>query len=301
MPSASTGAAGSGDDTGGAYLPLPSPEAERPPARHPHNGPVPQVPTLRLVAERRIGQTLGAALRTLAGDFPSYLAVGFVYALAVRGALALFADPLPSKTADETMSHYQDRFQTWAGSAWPVLGAITLILPLVVGILVVMVQEQLGGDGVSIRRAVTRTARRGVVLVVTGVLVTLITAVGLALILPGIFLGVVLCLAAPVAVLEDVSPLGALRRSASLVRRRWWRTALAVVTFVCAELVGLIVPEAIISGIGDPTSGLGLILSAAIDGTGFAFLVICLALLYGDTRARKEQAAETASAESADA
>lgn len=257
---------------------------------------MPPVPTPRLVAERRIGETLAAALRTLAGDFPSYLVVGFVYAMAVRGALALFADPLPSKATDETMSHYQDRFQTWAASAWPVLGAITLVLPFVAGIVVVMVQEQLAGSGVSIRRAVTRTSRRAVTLVLTGVLVTLITGVGLILLLPGIFLGIVLCLAVPAAALEDSGPLGALRRSARLVRRRWWRTALAVVTFVSAELVGLVVPDAIITGIGDPTSGLGLILSAAIDGTGFAFLVICLALLYGDSLARSERMAATAAA-----
>lgn len=273
-----------------------------PPRRpDPHNGFVPPVPSLRLLAERRIGETLGAALRTLTGDFPSYLLVGFVYAMAVRGALSLFTDPLPTKAADESIARYRDAFNTWAGSAWPVLAAITLLLPLVAGIVVVMVQEQLAGSGVSIRRALLRVSRRALPLVLTGLAVTLVVAVGLVLILPGIVLAVFLCLAVPIAALEDVGPLQALRLSARRVRRRWWRTLLAVAAFVCAELVGLVVPDAIITGIGDPTSGLGLILSAAVDGVGFAFLMICIALLYGDTRARSEGAAVPASVEPTDA
>ncbi len=120
---------------------------------------MPPTPRLRLVSERRIGETIATAVRALAADFPSYLLVGFVYALAVRGALALFADPLPTKAVDETMSHFQHRFQDWAVSAWPVLGVITLLLPLVVAVVVGMVAQQAAGPGVSIRIALRRTLR----------------------------------------------------------------------------------------------------------------------------------------------
>jgi hypothetical protein len=263
---------------------------------------VPPVPSLRLLAERRIGETLGAAVRTLAADFPSYLLVGFAYAMAVRGALALFTDPLPTKSADESIARYRSGFDTWAAHAWPVLAAITLLLPIVSGIIFVMVQEQLAGSGVSIRRAVVRVSRRSLPLVVTGLAVTLLVGVGLFLILPGVVLAVFLCLATPVAALEDVGPIAALRLSAQRVRGRWWRTLLAGVVILATYFVGLVVPDAIITGIGDPTSGLGLILSAAVDGAGFAFLMVCIALLYGDTRVRSERrAAERATAAAADA
>ena len=255
-----------------------------------HNAPVaPTAPRLQLIAERRIGETIAAAVRVLAAEFASYLMVGFAYALLVRGALGLFADALPTMTDGETMQHYQDRVQHWAGGAWPVLIGITLVLPLVVSIVLAMVSEQAAGVSVSVRRAVFTTAPRIVPLVLTGACVTVLVSLGFVLILPGLFLIVLLGLAVPAAALEGLGPIAAIRRSSRLVWRRWWRTALALLTFVSAEIVGLIVPDAVISSIGDPTSGLGLVLSAAIDGVGFVFLMICVALLYGDNRARYER------------
>jgi len=84
-------------------------------------------------------------------------------------------------------------------------------------------------------------------LILADVLVTGLVTVGtLALIVPGLVLFALLCLAAPIVNIEGLSALRAMRRSVQLVRHRFWLTFILVaVPFSIADWVVTAVQDAV--------------------------------------------------------
>jgi hypothetical protein len=84
-------------------------------------------------------------------------------------------------------------------------------------------------------------------LIVADILVTVLVALGyLALVVPGVVLFTLLCLAAPIVNIEGKSALGAMRRSAQLARGRFGLTLiLVVVPFSIADWIGTTVQDVV--------------------------------------------------------
>ena len=83
--------------------------------------------------------------------------------------------------------------------------------------------------------------RLGGVLVASVIVLVLVVLGLLALVLPGIWIAVALSLATPALVLERLTPVAAIRRSFTLVQRRWWKTAAVVLMAALVAFAALAV------------------------------------------------------------
>ena len=114
-----------------------------------------------------------------------------------------------------------------------------------VGLLDRLVGEAAHGHPAQSIPTILRTLPYGP-LILADVLFTVVVVMGLfVLFVPGLVLFTLLCLAGPIVNIEQTSAVRALRRSAQLVRRRFWLTALLVtVPFFIAEAVAETVQDA---------------------------------------------------------
>jgi hypothetical protein len=167
-----------------------------------------------------------------------------------------------------------------------VLGTV-VIPPLVTALQVVVVQALARGDAPTVGAALRVAAPRLPAAVGAVVLYSLGVAVGLvALVVPGVWLGVRWYFAAQATVVDGLGPVGALRRSAEVVETRWWRTFGVVLAF--ALLVGVIaaVAGAVVQSVDDGviyTSAQVLLRAALLSLTA-----IFGTLLFFDSRARAQ-------------
>jgi hypothetical protein len=97
-------------------------------------------------------------------------------------------------------------------------------------------------------------------------------------------------LAIPVLVVENAAPTGALTRSFSLVRGRWWPTFGTILTawlivVILSSIASRIVGAFLSSG---ENVAAALVISTAISAVTTPFIVTVLAVLYFDLRARHE-------------
>ena len=110
-----------------------------------------------------------------------------------------------------------------------------------------------------------------------------------AFLLPvAIWLGVRWCLLAPVVALEGYRRGGALRRSAQLVRRRWWRTASLVGLSAAIALGAGPLLGALLIFIVDAPLALLNVVAGIVYAVALPFVGLVTAYVYFDARARLE-------------
>jgi len=100
-----------------------------------------------------------------------------------------------------------------------------------------------------------------------------------ALILPGIVILLILCVALPACILEDLSPIAALKRSRELTRSNRWRLlGLVLLNGLILIGVGVVVslPLGLASTLPGPAGGVFSIISSAVEG----FVGVFIAVLY---------------------
>jgi hypothetical protein len=158
------------------------------------------------------------------------------------------------------------------------------VLPLVMA----MVARALSGEGTG--HAIQGGLERFVSALITAVAAIAISLAGLfAFIVPGIYLAVRLSLAVPAAVLEDLGPSEALRRSWELTRGDFWRVLglMALILALTALVEAVIeVPTVGIAGSADrqAVALAGSIISYAVT---LPIAAIGAALVLFDVRARQ--------------
>ena len=166
------------------------------------------------------------------------------------------------------------------------LGTI-VIPPLVTALHVVVVQALARAEEPTVGAALRIAGPRLPAAVGAVVLYVLAVAVGLvALIVPGVWLGVRWYFAAQATVVDGLGPVAALQRSAEVVERRWWRTFGVVVAF--SLLVGIFgaVVGAVIGTIDD-----GAIYTSAevlLQAVLLSLTAIFGTLLFFDSRTRAQ-------------
>ncbi|MBL7496868.1 hypothetical protein I6A84_33285 [Frankia sp. CNm7] len=186
-----------------------------------------------------------------------------------------------------------------------VLAGLTLgLIVLMSGVLAVVVAEASLGRKLGLGAAARRVAPRLPGLLALSVLVTLVVVLGLFTAgVVSVWLGILLCLAAPVYALEGGTVGEALSRSRYLMKGVWWRTlsilALAaviagVLVLVVAVPVGLLTlpsESTFTDPSGEPTTA-GYVVQAL--GSLLAITIVTpvisgiLAILYVDRRIRRE-------------
>lgn len=163
-----------------------------------------------------------------------------------------------------------------------------LLLPVSGAAVAIATVRRLGGDSIGVGAALERVGIRFWILFAALVLVTLGVIVGLfALVIPGIFLGILWLFAGPAVVIEGKGITDSLRRSQDLVRGAWWTVFLAwlliqVVTAIAQLAIGIL-GTAILT----PLEGTALAWGEGIWSTLTQLVVqpfglIAIAILYAD-------------------
>jgi hypothetical protein len=132
--------------------------------------------------------------------------------------------------------------------------------------------------------------RWGAVLAVIILAALAVFAGFIALIVPGIYLGVALYFSAQAVVAEDRSPIDALRRSRELVSGQWWRVfgigiVFSVMIGVVGGLIGLLFRGL---GEGADSQALALLGGMVADVFTIAFTALAATLVFFDLRTRRE-------------
>lgn len=157
-----------------------------------------------------------------------------------------------------------------------------------------LIAEGREGREVSWGAALRFGSSRAAGVLAASLLVLVVVLLGLfALVVPGIWLAVALALTTPALVLERLGPVAAMRRSFTLVRGQWWRTA-AVVGLGAVLAIGIVlvvVVPATTLALATDSLGARVAISAIADTIGSAlllpFAVGLLTLLYLDRRDRE--------------
>jgi len=108
-----------------------------------------------------------------------------------------------------------------------------------------------------------------------------------ALILPGIVILVMLCVALPACILEDLSPIAALKRSRELTRGNRWRLlGLVLLNGLILIGVGVVVslPLGLASTLPGPAGGVFSIISSAVEGLVGVFIAVLYTHAFLDLR-----------------
>ena len=167
-----------------------------------------------------------------------------------------------------------------------------LVIPTLVTAAHVTAVQQLGhGEAPRVGASLARAGRVFAPVIVVVLLYALAVALGfVALIIPGIYLGVRLYFGAQSVIVDDRHGADALRRSAELTKDDWWRTfgtliVLGILSAILGAVVGL--PLGAIAGASD--SGALLVVARVLEQTiALSFTALAATLLFFDLRARKQ-------------
>lgn len=225
---------------------------------------------------------LGELLSTTFSLFFGHSAVFLTAALIISAPVTLFVDGVWGRALAEGADADPEPAVMWTSTAFSLI-----VIPLVTAMQVVIVQRLGHGAEPTVGAAARAASRRFPAAVGAVILYAVGVAAGmLALVLPGIWLLVRWAFAAQAAVVDELSPVGALRRSAELVKDRWWRTfGMLVVSGLLFALLGSLV-TAILAGVGNGAIYVaGLIV---VEATVLSLTGIFATLLFFDLRARRE-------------
>lgn len=277
----------------------PPPVRPLPPSdRHdPRGAPWPGLIPLRPLG---LGDIFAAAIRLFRAHFTFLAAVAAAGSLLSAGAVIGVLAWLPAGSDDISQAWYTQVSEGKLSAAptavlLPLLvgGALSLVTTFVVaGLSAAFATADALGSTVG-RSAFDRLRGRWPGLVAVAALMTVAVLIGFALfVLPGLFAMAMLLLAAPALVVEGGKPLAALARAAKLsFGARGRILGVTVVAYLITTAIGSVVMSFLPTTGSVPNALAGLVLQVAVSAMTVPFVASVMALLYVDTRIRKEDLA----------
>jgi hypothetical protein len=249
------------------------------------------VAPLRVARRRTWGQILSAAGRMYVKRAPLFLGIGLLF-IPLAGLISLLQALLIGglglvgvDTTGEAAGALALLVVT-LGTTLTLLG-LTLVLAATACALVRIDRGEAVGPIQAYRLALKKIRALLGALGLSAVAWAALTATGILLPV-AIWLGIRWSLLAPVVELEDRSAVAALRRSAELVRRRWFRVASLVgVSAVVALAAGPLLGALLIFLTDAPLPLLNLV-AGVVYGLAMPFVALVTAYVYFDARTRHE-------------
>jgi hypothetical protein len=237
---------------------------------------------LDLSRHRELGDLIGGTARL----FLDHLAVFLSVTLLIVTPVVLIVDGIWGRALADGV----DADAPLAADITSTFLLTVVVPPLVTALHVVIVMGLARGEEPTVGGALRAASERFVPAVGTVFLYLLGVVAGIALlIVPGIWLAVRWYLGAQAAVVDGLAPPQALRRSAELVKDRWWRTFgyLIVAALVFGIVVGL--PAAVIGvGLSEVSGALYVAFTILAQAVTLSLTAIFGTLLFFDLRARRE-------------
>ena len=239
--------------------------------------------------ELSLGDVISKTFELYRRDFTKYFVI-FAVVGAIIGivtALARQTFPLPTLPPNPTPQQVSNWFPGFLGALVLLVALIFIVTavfsPIAQGTAIKLASEQIEKGhseiGTSVRFAVSKLLWIWALSIVVGVIVTL----GLiALIVPGIILGIMFSLAFPVLLIENKGVLESMGRSRELVSHRWLKT---FATFLVLAIVN-IVASAIVSAISGLLGVAGPIVNGFLSAFYQPLFPILLTVYYYSNLAR---------------
>jgi hypothetical protein len=227
-------------------------------------------------------RTYGDLLRTTFQVFGGHSAVLFTAALVLITPVTLLVDGVWGRALAEGIDAEPSRGAQAASFGLRLL----LIVPLMTALSAVVVQDLGRGAQPTLAGALHVALRRlPAVLGAVGLYVLGVSGGIALLIIPGIWLLVLWYFAAQAAVLENASPMAAVRRSVELVRGSWWR----VFGLILLTLILFGFGAAILTSIVGASGSTALYVASLIvvEALSVSLSGIFAALLFFDLRVRR--------------
>jgi hypothetical protein len=237
----------------------------------------------------QIGTCLKRALSTFFANFIAFNLLGFT--VMVPGLILLIA--LFSAVFAGLFLSLQSGNAPPSGLGALHFGTFGLIWVMAVtlqyfltGVIVYGALRYLQGEKAGYAACLGRGFRRFVPIVAVAVVSTVLITIGTALVIvPGIIIALMICLAVPVLMVESPGILGSLSRSRELTKGyRWHLFGLFLIAIVATAVINIIVPlpfELV-------SSDLATFVGAIIQLFTTVFLAVLLAVAYHDLRVAKE-------------
>ena len=189
---------------------------------------------IELERPRDVGALLRDTFSVYRRHFWTFLAIGAV--VIVPSELIVSGVGLEQLTGD------YDAAPSFAEAAIPGAVSFLVVAPLITAICVFALRAVASGSSPRARESLVKGFEQFTPLFLAVVLAALGIAVGLLLIIPGVYLFVRWYFVPQAVVLEDARSVGALRSSGRLLEGAWWRTfALIILVNVLALLAALVI------------------------------------------------------------
>ncbi len=239
---------------------------------------------IELERPRDAGALLRDSLSVYLRHFWTFLALGAV--------VVVPAQLVVSGVGLEHLSASYDASPDFAG--WAIPGAVSylVVAPLITAICVFALRSMAGGGTPHAREAIVKGFELFTPIFFAVLLAALGIALGLLLIVPGVYLFVRWYFVPQAVVLEDAREAGALRASSRLVEGAWWRTfGLVVLVHVAALLVGVLIGAPFTAAADSTDRAIWSLAGQTLAGAFTQpFGALYSTFLYYDLRARRRAA-----------
>ena len=219
------------------------------------------------------------------GHFGTFLALGAL--VVVPSQVIVGGIGLEQLTAD-----YDDSSPSWAETSIAAAVAYLVVAPLITAICVHALRSVAGGGSPGAREAIVKGFEAFAPIFFAVLLAAAGIAIGLLLIVPGIYLFVRWYFVPQAVVLEGARNTAALRASSRLVAGAWWRTFGLVVIVNVIVALAILVLGAPFTVLADSSDRALWALSGQIVATSVTqpFIALFSTFLYYDLRERKRAA-----------
>ena len=201
--------------------------------------------------ELGIGEVISQTFQVFRRDFVKYVTI-FLVLEAVIGTLSALVDyyiVLPTLPIGATTQELMNSLPTYLGALFTLVLLLILVSAIfgtiAGGTAVKMTSELIENREPNLTASVRFTASKILSIWAVGLIVVIVVSLGLiALIVPGIILAIMLSLAFPVLLIENLGVLGSMGRSRKLVGGRWLKSLafyilLAIIVGIASEIVSL--------------------------------------------------------------
>ncbi len=188
-----------------------------------------------------IGRVIGGTFGVIGRHFPTYAVLSLILA---GGPLLLISliqgQAVHGDVLDREIFFDLDPLQAF----WAAFGGLAAIVfgAILQGALIYATVQDMNGQRPSVHESLATGLREFMPLIGVSILLGIAIVVGMCfLIVPGVILGLMWCVAVPCLIAENTSVTGAFDRSADLTRGNRWRIfGLVVITWLAFTVVGSI-------------------------------------------------------------
>jgi hypothetical protein len=234
---------------------------------------------------RDLGALLRDSFTVYLRHFGTFLALGAL--VVVPSQVIVGGIGLEQLTAD-----YDDTSPSWAETSIAAAVAFLVVAPLITAICVHALRSVAAGGSPGAREAIVKGFEAFTPIFFAVLLAAAGIAIGLLLIVPGIYLFVRWYFVPQAVVLEGARGTGALRASTRLVAGAWWRTFAMVLVVNLLVALAIFVLAVPFTALADASNRAIWALSGQIVATSVTqpFIALFSTFLYYDLRERKRAA-----------